>query len=280
MKLTKISCFCKNNTPQIMIKGDINIVKCKNCGLVYADTEISDTEITQKYKINKDYFTEIRNSPIEIDDCKSRLRIIENILKHKGKILDFGTGDSRFLYIAREKGWDAYGVEINEHIAKIHVKNGIKILPEEKLKDDFFDAITMFHVLEHIPQPIGLLLKLNKKLKKNNILVVEVPNINALAVKLFKDKAAYIDTKGKGHLYYYSIKTLENILKKTGFVPIKRVYKGVSGLGQIMKAKEKITGSSAVENMYHYLKPLAICYKKFCEILGISDCIQVIAVKK
>jgi len=107
-----------------------------------------------------------------------------------------------------------------------------------------------------------------------------VPNIDAFTIKLLKEQSPYIDTKVGGHLFYYSMHTLSEMLKRSNFFIIRKEYKGISGIAQIANVKEKISGTRNVSNMYLYLKPFAKLYKKICEILRLSDCIQIIAVKK
>jgi 2-polyprenyl-3-methyl-5-hydroxy-6-metoxy-1,4-benzoquinol methylase len=273
----KLACFCDNKQPELFIAGKTNLVKCHNCKLVYRDVEVSLKKVQTEFENLK--YPEINKSPIEISVFKQRLVELEKAVgDFQGKkLLDFGTGASIFPYIARDDGWDVTGSDLDKRIVAIHKKNGIRMIDYQDLKDNSFDAIACFLVFEHLPQPDKMLEFLYRKLKKGGILMIEVPNINSLTVKLFKEKSAYV---GTGDLYCFSIKTLTDLFEKRGFSVIKTRYKGMSSVAQIAGIKKKFTKSGEVENMYKYLKPAAVVYKHACVNLKMSDCIQVIGIKK
>ena len=83
------------------------------------------------------------------------------------------------------------------------------------IKDDYYDAISMFHSLEHIHNFEQALADINKALKKKGILIISVPNHDAFERSVFKkDWIAYDAPR---HLYHFTIKSAEEILKKNGF---------------------------------------------------------------
>ena len=197
----------------------------------------------------------------------------------KLRILDFGTGMSNFTYLAKEQGYDAYGQDIDKKIVNFHKKNRMKMANLDTAKDNYFDVITLFHVFEHIDKPKELLEFLKKKLRKNGIIYIDVPNGESLEIKLFGEKSLYVDTSEKAHLYYYSLRTLPEMLKKMGFKIVRKRHKGVFAIGLISGFKKKVTGSKDVGVTYEKAKLLAKLYRKTCELLRISDCIEVIARK-
>lgn len=284
LKKLKIHCFCKHPDPRVLIKGKkFNIVKCKNCKLIYADTSLSPKDINALYDIDNSEL-KIRESPIEKDDCIRRLKIIRKFfpksLKNKQiRILDFGTGLSNFIYLAKKQGYDVYGQDIDQKIMQFHKRKKMKMADINKIKDNYFDVITLFHVFEHIDEPLELLELLKKKLKKNGIIYIDVPNGESLEIKLFGEGSPYVSTSDKSHLYYYSLKTLSRILKDSGFKIVRKKHKGVFAIGLISGFKNKVTGSHNVESTYQKGKLLANIYRKTCELLRISDCIEVIGRK-
>jgi len=149
----------------------------------------------------------------------------------------------------------------------------------DNVKDDYFDVITLFHVFEHIDKPKELLEFLKKKLRKNGIIYIDVPNGESLEIKLFGEKSPYVSTSDKSHLYYYSLKTLSRMLKDSGFKIVKKRHKGVFAIGLISGLKKKVTGSKDVSSTYEKGRIIANIYRKTCELLRISDCIEVIARK-
>lgn len=280
----KISCFCDKPNPKIFIKGKkFDIVKCRNCKLIYANTNISKKDIISMYD-QPNSALRLIDSEIEKDDCVRRLNVIKMLIKKsarnkKLRVLDFGTGMSNFMYIAKKKGLDVYGYDLDPNIIAFHKKNNMKMVDINHIKDGYFDVITLFHVLEHIDTPLDLLKILKKKLRKGGIIYIDVPNGESLEIKLFGEKSPYVDTSKKAHLYYYSLKTLSKILEREGFKVVRRRHKGVFAIGLIAGFKNKITGSSDVQSTYSKGRWIANIYRKTCELLRISDCIEVIAKK-
>jgi 2-polyprenyl-3-methyl-5-hydroxy-6-metoxy-1,4-benzoquinol methylase len=267
--------------PKLYLKGKrFNLVKCANCKQIYADTSISREDISQIYDLSG-YDLHMIKSEIESDDCKRRLKNIKRCFSKgtKIKILDYGTGMSNFLYIAKKEGFDAYGYDIDPKINRFHRRKRMKMIDLNKVKDKYFDAITLFHVFEHIDTPLEMLDILKSKLKNGGILYIDVPNGESLEIKLFKERSPYVDTSMKAHLYYYSLMTLSRMLRNNGFKIVRKKYKGVFGIGVISSMKKKVTGSEDVGDAYVKRKWLANSYRKLCETFGISDCIEVIARK-
>ena len=146
----------------------------------------------------------------------------------KGLLLDVGCGVGTFLKLAEEQGFDVQGTEISEFAVK-YVKNSLKIdvfkgdLEEAHFPEDSFDVVTIWHTLEHIPDPMAALKEINRLLKKDGLLVVAVPNLNNYITRISYllgrgKKLMLFSVKAKEwHLYHFSAKTLSAMLEKTGF---------------------------------------------------------------
>lgn len=107
-------------------------------------------------------------------------------------LLDVGCGNGQFLVKMRELGWEVMGVEPDaEAVGIAREKFGIEVfqgpLKEARLPDNSFDAITMNHVIEHVPDPIGLLRECRRVLKPGGRLVVITPNIKSLGRCVFSE---------------------------------------------------------------------------------------------
>ena len=119
---------------------------------------------------------------LNLDDQKRRAQMFEKKLLNK-KVLDFGCGNGNFLKQITKFTKKIYGVEINNsHLVKLN--NKFKIF--EKLEDvpEKLDYITLFHVLEHLPNQIEILKKIKNKLKTSGKLILEIPQANDFLLKL------------------------------------------------------------------------------------------------
>ncbi len=203
------------------------IVRCKNCNLVYVNPRAEQKKIIKAYA-DVESLGYLKEKKQKYRDAKKILKLIENYQK-PGKLLDLGCFVGFFLRQAERQGWDVYGVEPSRWAVSIANKLGLKnvkqgSLESVKLKDNFFDAVVMIEVIEHLDNPYKVLTLLNKKLKIGGTLAIVTPKFDSIYSKLLKNNWWFIENV---HLYYFTEKTISKILKKTGFkiIKIKRQYK-------------------------------------------------------
>jgi len=137
----------------------------------------------------------------------------------KGKLLDVGCGNGRFLSLMRDAGWEVTGVESDPAAAKLaRERFGIRVitgtLPEARLGDESFDAVTLSHVIEHVYDPVGLLSDCHRVLKPAGRLVVVTPNVQSLAHHLFRD--SWRDLDPPRHLCVFALDTLTTCSQRAG----------------------------------------------------------------
>jgi 2-polyprenyl-3-methyl-5-hydroxy-6-metoxy-1,4-benzoquinol methylase len=111
-------------------------------------------------------------------------RLVVRDLRYLGptsRLLDVGCGNGQFLVEAQSVGWDAVGIDNDSAIAEAARDRGLQIrvgsLDELRLPDASFDAITMAHVLEHVPEPMSLLAECRRLLKTTGRLWIATPNL-------------------------------------------------------------------------------------------------------
>jgi SAM-dependent methyltransferase len=141
-----------------------------------------------------------------------------------GNILDVGCGSGGFLGSLDPERWRRYGVEISPVPGKnAQQRFGITVfvgdLRQANFPDDQFDVITLWHVFEHMPDPIEVLKQIRRILKKDGILLIAVPNFNSLESRLMKDKWYHLDVPR--HLFHFTPETIEKTLRIPGFKIIK-----------------------------------------------------------
>jgi len=216
-----------------------NLVQCSDCGLIYINP-IPTKEDMSNYYPDGYYsltFNRFENMYCSIVDIVKIKKIRK--YKKKGKILDVGCGSGDFLVNIKKRGWVVYGVDTSREACKLaneKLKQNIfnSELEECHFPDAYFDVITLWHVLEHVYNPNQLLTEVNKILKKDGILLIEVPNIENPVFKLTKEHYFALDIPR--HLYHYTPKTLEQMLNKNGFVISKRSFPSLGSPFNLFKS--------------------------------------------
>ena len=134
---------------------------------------------------------------------KYKLKIISKF-KASGKILDYGCGDGSFLAFMKNHHFSVTGYEPNEKArniaaSKIEEKNLVKSLDD--IENNSLDIITLWHVLEHIPNPEEILASLRQKLKNDGVLLIALPNHQSFDAKFYKENWAAWDVPR--HIFHY-----------------------------------------------------------------------------
>jgi ubiquinone/menaquinone biosynthesis C-methylase UbiE len=232
--LEEIDCnLCKSsNYNQLFQKEGLNIVKCAECDLVFVNPRLDQNYLKDLY--SKDYYTgEGFDTTINYDevhtkgsandleteiDYNYRMDMITKYKQH-GTLLDIGCAFGDFLDFAKER-FDIYGVEISPYsgrIAKERFKNRIfnGTIEKANLSSDFFDVVTMIEVIEHLPNPINSLKEINRIMKLDGIVAIQTGDINSMIPRIKGGDWDYI--RPKGHLYYFSRKTMRKMLRDNGF---------------------------------------------------------------
>ncbi|MFH1833016.1 MAG: class I SAM-dependent methyltransferase [Candidatus Levyibacteriota bacterium] len=138
-----------------------------------------------------------------------------------GKILDVGCGTGETLSLLKEVGWNVYGLDLDKDAINIAKKRGItaKIGSYEEIESfpkDYFDAIRLYHVIEHIGDPSVALKLIYLRLKPGGQLILGAPNYNSIVRKIFG--SFWYNLDAPRHLFLFSPKNLIALGKKNGFI--------------------------------------------------------------
>ncbi|APQ17319.1 class I SAM-dependent methyltransferase [Maribacter hydrothermalis] len=148
-----------------------------------------------------------------------KVKLINRYSNLDKTILDIGCGTGEFLIYAKNKNWDTYGIEINNGARKKAEEK--KIRTTEKLEDisnKKFNVITLWHVLEHLPNLEKQIKKIESLLTKNGTLIIAVPNYKSYDALYYKEHWAAYDTPR--HLWHFSQKSISNIFQKNHFTVV------------------------------------------------------------
>ena len=156
-----------------------------------------------------------------MDDDTRRYNMIK---KYKfTSILDFGCGNGGFLSLLNNE-IKKYGIELNrDMINYLNMENILTTNDINTIKENI-DIITMFHVLEHVYDPIKILNDIKLKMHKDSILIIEVPHANDMLIKYFNNNDFKKYTFWSEHLILHTKKSLEKLLICVGFTNINIVY--------------------------------------------------------
>ncbi len=196
------------------------IVQCQQCGLVYTDPRPDGQDIVETYQAVED--------PLYIEEREGRVLTFEHHLKplerlagppNGRSLLDVGCYIGIFVEIAACHGWDAWGVEPSRWAVEqaqargLHVVQGM--LETADLPEEYFDVVTMWDVIEHLPDPAGSLREIARILKPNGLLVVATPQLDSIDAKLFS--RFWIGYELPRHLTMFSRDTLSKMTELAGF---------------------------------------------------------------
>ena len=150
---------------------------------------------------------------VKTNALKSKVTLISKENPLKGNLLDIGAGTGDFLNHAKKSGWNCIGIEPNEKAKNIAVSKGVNFINIlEELDNNSFDVITMWHVLEHVPDLENQIKTLKRLLKPNGTIFIAVPNYNSFDAKHYKSFWAAYDVPR--HLWHFSKSSIQKLVAK------------------------------------------------------------------
>lgn len=199
------------------------IVKCRTCDFTLTNPRPSESEIGKYYQSEK-YISHTGGGKSIFDriyllarnfTMKWKLHSVQ-VYQKPGELLDFGCGTGEFLAYCQSNGWAVTGVEPSENArTKANLKIGKVVsrsISEIGLKQ--FEAITLWHVLEHIHGLESELKRIASHLKKDGTIFIAVPNHQSPDAQHYKQFWAGYDVPR--HLWHFSKESIKRLLEKVG----------------------------------------------------------------
>jgi len=235
--LVEVNCnLCgKSETKFITLRPDgLKVVGCLNCGLAYLNPRPKDHIISKLYDREyyqggdylksywiSDYFEETKKS-LE-NKTHFGFKLISKIAKYKelkdSKLLDVGCAFGAFLIIARSHGSKPEGIELSDFSAirgregfGLEIKTGT--LESAHYPKRYFDIVTMFELIEHLPDPSAFFKEVHKILKNNGLICISTPNYHC-HLKYGKKWLGF--TISFEHIFFFDENSIRALLRKTGF---------------------------------------------------------------
>ncbi len=217
-------------TSQSLASGDYyRVVFCAQCCLKYTDPLPSTKELALLY--GEEFYQKDDSQTLSFEYARLLVyrlwagqRQTALLGRASGKILDVGCGDGEFLSSLNANEWETYGLEFSVAACAIAKNKGVNVaqidLVNSNFSSCFFDVVTMWHVLEHLSDPLSALHKARQILKDDGLLVIEVPNSACLTFRLCKTHWTPLGIPW--HFQHFTPETLISMLTSAGFTVMLR----------------------------------------------------------
>lgn len=274
MEKLNVKCnYCGSDEYRVLFregKAQIHqVVKCMSCGLMYANPQ---TTHTVDGKVSMDDGDHLSPDELEKELCNlvpdknqylakqyiqqrdylKVLDVIEN--RERGILVDVGSYTGVFLHSAKERGWDALGIEPLQ-IPRVYSERefGLKVLstPFETsdIKPDSVDVVVSFHVIEHVYDPKIYINKSNTILKKGGLLVLETPTYDSFWFWLLRHRERSM--RCNGHIFFFTRKSLREMVEDCGFKVVRH---------------DRVGRTLSLERLFHNIGIITGCKKFFNRI--------------
>jgi 2-polyprenyl-3-methyl-5-hydroxy-6-metoxy-1,4-benzoquinol methylase len=200
--------------PRVRDNAELRVMECRACGLVFLSSQDHITEqFYDEGGMHGGSVDPTRWSHETAADDNRRFEYCRPFLANK-RVLDFGFGNGGFLLRARAAAACVAGVDRDSTAADVLQTKGVIIAADLAGVPGTFDVITMFHVLEHMKDPRGVLTALASRLSPGGRLIVEVPNADDALIRLYDVDAFKDFTYWSCHLYLFTASTLSTVFQQ------------------------------------------------------------------
>lgn len=204
--------------------------RCRQCGLVRTEPVLSGSEMMQYYSLSyygagKVKFTGPAEGITKFFNHSRARTVLSHVRgspemssSKPAKVLDIGCGRGNLLMSLKHLGCECHGVE-REEFPKDGLPQDIMFHTGELNNIAFdgnsFDAVIIWHVLEHVEDPVAMIGEASRILRPGGLLAIAVPNFGSLQAELFKKDWFHLDLPR--HIYHFTPGTLAAIIEKFGF---------------------------------------------------------------
>jgi 2-polyprenyl-3-methyl-5-hydroxy-6-metoxy-1,4-benzoquinol methylase len=211
------------------------VLRCVPCGLVFVTPRASEDTLHEIYDAGywqssspklRGYADYAGDEPLYLKTFRRRMRLIRRYVAPVSKVLDIGCAAGFFLRVMDEEGHDVYGVELSATIAA-HAKQHLGAeriyvgtlddLPTDRpgFEPHSFDLVSLWDVVEHVPDPQRLLRQAKEMLTPHGTLILETQNVDSTFAGLLGRRWQHY--KHREHLYHFNKATITRVLEQSGF---------------------------------------------------------------
>ena len=204
-----------SRVPDVEGVETFDIRRCRDCGLGHTWPQPRDLRPYYHASYHGN-----RRGPAERIALRRRVAWAESVApRGPGSALDIGCGDGTFLELLHQKEWQVAGTELDPRRARAR---GLSVAETVRDAARFgpFDLVTMWHTLEHFPDPLGILREVTRLLRPDGAVLIAVPNADGLQAKAFGPSWLHLDVPR--HLFHFGPRSLQTLLAKAGLAPSER----------------------------------------------------------
>jgi len=225
LEMEDVSCpVCGTSRGEpLHLEGSFQMVRCPACQFIFLNPRPTNESLLSFYQ----HYLPEEESSVEcwqkmMRSVFRRAAALLEPFRRDGKLLDVGTGFGFFLSEMKNQGWDAVGVEISpKAIDYARDVLGLTVYPGPAEKvgfpDNYFDAVTGFYVIEHLPDPLAFLRECYRILKPGGVLLLRYPHTTPI-----KNFLHFLGIQNRlydlpAHLSDFSPRMIQQCLEKIGF---------------------------------------------------------------
>ncbi len=212
-------------------EGPFSVVTCSDCRFTYVTPRLTDAALiddvydegywSSDAAKERGYTDYCADAPLYLRTYRRRIGIVRRYFEVPGRVLDVGCAAGYFLEVMQGEGWNVTGVEpsdairthAEERIGRENVVGGL--LHEAGFEDGSFDLITMWDVIEHIPDFVAALKEVRRLLAPGGKLLVETQNVESRAARVLGRRWQHY--KHAEHIYHFNPETLAVAMDRAGF---------------------------------------------------------------
>ena len=211
--------------------GPFSVVTCACCGLTYVTPRLSDAALLDEVydesywrsaaAKDRGYTDYAADEPLYLKTYRRRLSVVRRHFAAPGRVLDVGCAAGFFLRVMQEEGWAVTGLEpsdaIRPHAERLIGAENVRagLLGRVELEPRSFDLVTMWDVIEHIPDTVTALREVRRLLAPGGKLLVETQNVDSRAAKVLGKNWQHY--KHAEHIYHFNPTTIARLFAEAGF---------------------------------------------------------------
>jgi 2-polyprenyl-3-methyl-5-hydroxy-6-metoxy-1,4-benzoquinol methylase len=196
--------------------------RCRSCGTgVTVEPDVPGSHDMGAYSARPPRLAGLARPLLEGFD-RRRLALLGGLAPPPARLLDAGAGRGRFVSVARAAGYDAWGIEPSERGVRAAAVIGVPVRQETigsaRVPPGSLDAVTLWHVLEHLQDPAGDLTRVASWLRPGGAVLVGVPNLGSLQARLCPQRWYHLDVPR--HRVHFTVTGLHTLLARHGLQPV------------------------------------------------------------